>query len=57
MDRKPFFAELRKSMGSFSTLQVSVNACTNTDVALLYNEGAGAASDVFTHATATGRWF
>lgn len=37
--------------------QVAVNACTNTDVALLYNEGAGAASDVFTHATATGRWF
>lgn len=37
--------------------QVAVNACTNTDVALLYNEGAGAASDVFTHARATGRWF
>ena len=24
---------------------------------LHYNEGAGAASDVTTHATATGRWF
>ena len=37
--------------------QVAVNACTNTDVALHYNEGAGTAVDVFTHATATGRWF
>ena len=37
--------------------QVAVNACTNTDVALLYNEGAGTAVDVTTHATATGRWF
>lgn len=37
--------------------QVAVNACTNTDVALLYNEGAGTASDVITQATATGRWF
>lgn len=37
--------------------QVSVGACTNTDVALYYNEGAGSASDITTHATATGRWF
>jgi len=37
--------------------QVAVNACTNTDVALYYNEGAGSASDITTHATATGRWF
>ena len=37
--------------------QATTNATGDASVTLYYNEGAGTAYDVTTHATATGRWF